>query len=285
MKKFQSYITEGGHAVGHVVPITQANALATIKQVEKTLLKTLKVPNGKWAVLGSAGKKRPDQTSGDIDIGIEMSALLKSAPTKTVTGMFDYVMKVCKRATKNVKDSRGLGVISMEYPIVNVDGTQQGEYVQLDFMVVEDLNYASWAFYSPSYHDSKYKGVYRNFLLAVVAKYIEMSSDKETRERYSISTTGGLTKIKQTLVGKTGKPLAKAKTIESVLISKNPEDIVKFLFGDQYGSNDVMTFEQVFRLVMSSNFKHKKNRKKIIDDFKQFCLNSNLPIPEEVEAM
>jgi hypothetical protein len=70
------------------------------------------------------------------------------------------------------------------------------------------------------------------------------------------------------------------KTIQSELLSSNPEKITKLLFGDQYLSKDVLTFENVLKIVLDKNFKYKQNRDEILQGTKDTLIQQGYPIPE-----
>ena len=57
----------------------------------------------------------------------------------------------------------GAGTITCNY-----DGKQKNKKVQLDLMIVDNLNLAKFNFWSPHEEQSKWKGIYRNILLASI---------------------------------------------------------------------------------------------------------------------
>ena len=47
------------------------------------------------------------------------------------------------------------------------------------------------------------------------------------------------------------------------------DDVAVFLFGKNHTFNDMNTFEKLFKLVNSDNFRYKKYKNEIITDFKE----------------
>lgn len=277
---------EGGNAVSGVSRINQLNVASTLEALFSILLQKLKLQKKDIATLGSTGKKAPLQSSGDIDIAIDAKALLKSSGQKTLDSVYDYLLKVAKElSSTDVKDGRGLGTISFAFPISNTDGQQPKSLVQIDLFVVDSMDYAGWIYYGPHYTESQLKGVYRNILLAQVAKYASLKIIKTqdgtdvTREKLVFNFAKGLMKNTESKEGKKGL-LKNFKTIDSQLVSQNPDEISKILFGDGYRGSDLLTFESVLAAVLSPTFPYSKSRKEIIMDTKKILLELGYPIPE-----
>lgn len=285
MKKFKLYLKEGGNAVDNVSRINQENVSDTLKSLYRVLLPKLKLTKKSISVLGTTGKKRPGESSGDIDIAISASDLMKKTRRKTTNQLYDYMLQVARQLSTSVKDSRGLGTISFSFPIINKDGKQNGQNVQIDLFLVNSLEYATWIFYGPSHVESELKGVYRNIALAMVAKHAQLKITKQAggetveQERLLFSFTKGLMKSVQSREGKRGIN-KNFKTIQSTLIAEKPEEIVRLLFGEKFQPSDLMTFEKVIKAITSNKFIHKKHRKEILQALEKALLNQGLPIPE-----
>jgi len=294
MIRFSTYITmlnEGGKAVAGVVPINQENSLKTLSNATKELTKALKISQNDIASLGSTGKKGPGQKSGDMDLAISAPALLKSNKINSLNELMDHIVATVKRLGYPFRDLRNLGIISLGYPIANVDGKQKNEIVQLDLMVVDSVDYAKWAYFSPSYLQSELKGLYRNELNIAVAKYagFDVSRiDSETKKpiewkRFWFDLGSGLHKGRQTVLSpKTGKVTKTPRAIEKELVTNKPDDIVAFLYGDKYKANDILTFEQALAAVKSRNFPHSKFRKEIYQMTANGIQNKGYPVPESL---
>lgn len=289
-RKFMS-LNEGGNAVKGVVAINQENSIATLNKAEAELSKALKISKSDMASLGSTGKKGPGQKSGDMDLAISAPSLLKNNNLNSLNELMDYIVNAVKKLGYDYRDMRNLGIISLGYPIVNADGKQKDEIVQLDLMVVDSVDYAKWAYFSPSYLESNLKGLYRNELNIAVAKYagFDISKiDDETKKpiewkRFWFDLKSGLHKGKQTLLSpKTGKVTKTARAIEKELIMTNPDDIVAFLYGDKYKAKDILTFEQALRAILSKSFPHAKYRKEILDMTAKGIQTKGYPVPESL---
>lgn len=291
MISFKQFINleEGGNAVTGVVPIHQENSMATVEAIFKTYLKELGISKSDVAVLGSTGKKAPGAKSGDIDIAISAPALLKSKKMNSLEEILEFIGDITKRNNFNFKIMKGLGIISVAFPITNVDGKQHNEKVQLDFMVVDNVKYANWSYFSPSYLQSELKGLYRNILNFAVAKHAGFNVtkiDPETKNpiewtRYTMSMSQGLHRGKQTNISaKTGKPVKSTRYLEKELITDDPDEIVKFLYGDKYKANDILTFEQAFKAIKSVSFPHKNKRDEIFKMAAEGIQEAGYPIPE-----
>ena len=269
MKSFhelKTIINEGGNAVAGVSRINQENSMPTVNKVIKEFLPKLKLKKTDIALLGSTGKKAPGQTSGDIDMALSAAELLKQNGIDTFDEMMNYVASVVKNLGYAFKDMRSLGIISIAFPIVNADGKQDGVKVQLDLMIVKDVRYAAWAYYSPSYLESELKGLYRNFLNFNVAKNAELKVDRidpDTKtpiewSRYWLTQNDGLQYGRQTnLSAKTGKITKTLRPLEKTNISTNPDEIVQFLYGKKYKAKDLLTFDACLKAVMSNDFPFK----------------------------
>jgi hypothetical protein len=290
MITFKQYmiLSEGGNAVPGVVGIYQENSIATVNDVFKNYGPLLKISKEDMAILGSTGKKAPNAISGDIDIAVSAPALLKNNSLNSFNEIMDYIIEASKKLGHAYRDLRNLGIISVGYPIVNVDGRQPNMIVQLDFMVVESVKFASWSYFSPSHLQSQLKGLYRNELNHAVAKYVGFNVTKVHDDlkpiewdRMWFDLKSGLHKGSQTLLSpKTGK-VVKSPTVKSKEhVSDDADMIVKVLYGDKYEANDILTFEQGFKAIMSQSFPHKKHRKEILQMAADGIKDKGYPVPD-----
>lgn len=292
--QFKTTLTEGGNAVAGVSRINQENSMPTVNQIIKDFLPKLKLKKSDIAVLGSTGKKAPGQSSGDIDIALSAAELLKQNNVDTYDEMMNYVVSVVKKLGYPFKDMRTLGIISIAYPIVNADGKQPNEAVQLDLMIVKDVRYAAWSYYSPSYLESELKGLYRNFLNFNVARNAKLTVDKidpDTKmpiewSRYWLTNNDGLQYGRQTNISpKTGKITKTLRPLEKTNISMNPDEIVQFLYGKKYKAKDLMTFDACIKAIMSNDFPYKDQRKVIFQGTAETLQREGYPIPDSLEKV
>jgi hypothetical protein len=301
MKSFKSYLSsqsdaiklkEGGNAVDQVVRINQENVEATLQKIYKTLFPKLKLSVKDSGLLGSTGKKKPGGSSGDIDLAVSIKALVKNnKDVYTIGEVFDHIASISKKSNIDFKDMRSVGVISLGFPIENVDGKQPDAYVQLDFMPTEDVEYAKWQYYSPAEWESELKGVYRNYVLFAIAKHIDFkviqqAQDKSgkmvdvTWERHFIDMSKGLMKGTQTRMSKAGNIVKTLKTLTKKEITKDPDEVIKLLFGPKWKAKDILTFDQAIDAMFSPQFIHKKNLPVMSKMLVDSLVKSGYPIPK-----
>lgn len=186
-------LNEGGAMPG-VGPIHIDEINPTLDALEKTLGIDLK--NN---VLGSVGKK---EFSGDIDVAIQVDP----------AAIPELVKKI--EASPLVLDLAKSSVIMTKVKIVNYDETKQATkprtgFVQVDFMP-GDPGWMKTYYHSPSDKESKYKGVFRNLMIASICAVYERNASEEKIEdgrpveveRWMWSPTDGLVRIKRTPVPK-----------------------------------------------------------------------------------
>ena len=202
-KKFSKQtVSESGSAPG-VGPIHRDEIEATLAPISKFV----GIDLSKQA-LGSVGKK---QFSGDIDVAINIppeewnsfQEKLESSP------LFSYVEKTSVYITK-IKIQNYDPDRTFVDPRTGEDkGVPPGRtgYAQLDFMP-GDLGWLKTYYHSPSETESKYKGVFRNLLLASIAGQLDRKSSDETTEdgrplqqdRWMFSPRDGLVRVRRTPV-------------------------------------------------------------------------------------
>lgn len=291
MKQLKDFLTEGGNAVPNVSRINQENVEATLIDLWKEFLPKLKLKKTDIALLGSTGKKRPGDTSGDIDAALSSKALLSTNGVDTFADIMDFIVRAIKSGGYNYKDMRSMGIISFAFPITNTDGKQPNQFVQVDFMVVQNIKFASWAFFSPNYIESEFKGVYRNLLNFAVAKHAKLDVrkvDPMTKtptewSRYWLTQNDGLSYGVQTNISdKTGKITKTQRTLEKKHITYDPDEIVAFLYGSKYKAKDLMTFENTLKAVLSNDFPNKAARKIILKQTAETFEREGMPVPESM---
>ena len=231
---------EGGSMPG-VGPIHIDEINPTLDVLEKHLGIDLK--NN---VLGSVGKK---EFSGDIDVAIQVDA--------------DKIPELVKKieACPLIMDIAKSSVIMTKVKIEGFDQSKQTTkprtgYVQVDFMP-GDPEWMKTYYHSPSDKESKYKGVFRNLMIATIAAIRDSRSSGEIIddgrsaevERWIWSPTEGLVRIKRVPAQrKDGKGYTK-KNIDTPIQKpiKNPDQIAKALGLD--GAKDLNSFESLLAAV------------------------------------
>ena len=193
--KLGAYLFESGSMEG-VGLIHRDEIKPTLAALEKDLKLSLSD-----FTLGSVGKK---DFSGDIDVAINLKP--EELPA---------FMEKLKKSPLILNVNKPIETIITKLKIVNYDDTKQPEnddrprtgYVQLDFMP-GDPGWLKTYYHSPSDKESKYKGVFRNILMAeICAYYNRQESDQKLEDgrametiRYKWSPTDGLVKVRRTPV-------------------------------------------------------------------------------------
>ena len=288
---FEQYINEGGAATGGS-PIPAEHTMGMYNDVVKVLSSTFKITKKDARPLGSTGKKKAGDFSGDIDIAVDAAKIGSNFKLK-FNEVQDFIYNKLKSKFKNVVNMKGLGIISFLYPIPNSD-----KFGQTDIMLSDNLELTSFMFHSPNFieNESKYKGLYRNDLLFSIVKYLPTNIPDEYFEdgkdkgeikkftKHTLSQKKGLITQLKSFEGKLGKT-KNAKPIKGadVQITNVPNDIVKYIFGKKYNVDDVKSFEAVYKIIMKSDFKHKKILPKVIKNFKDSILRKKLPLPSEIK--
>jgi hypothetical protein len=292
MIRFKKFLKESGNAIKGLSRINQENVEKTLEEIYKKLLPKLKIKKSDTALLGSTGKKLPGGSSGDIDLAISLDSIMKNNNVVTFGNLLDIIIPKLKSLSSEIKDSRGLGIITIKWPISNTDGKQKNEFVQLDLMFVDSLKYSSWTFYSPHEKDSKYKGVYRVKMMSSILKNIDkkviktiVQEDEDIPvrwENYIMDLKAGVFKAIKDKQGKKGL-LKKAKTVEKSFISNEPKTIVKLMLGPDFTLADANSFETLWKAIHSPKFAHKKNLKEIKEMIKKSFIEEGLPLPDEID--
>lgn len=257
-------VLEGGNSVENAGPIPGDKA----GEVANNLMKILKKKfNIECCALGSVGKKRNDQMSGDIDIAIETSW----------DDNFESIYKFIENDLENVSS---IGNINKQLHVFNFGYKWNNEdIVQVDFMFVDDLEFAEFVYHSPDFrkNESKYKGMYQSALLMATAKAIHVDiegndgppKDGEAKEwyEYQFTQTDGLKLIKKSNIGKGGKPIKTAKKLEEKKITKNVAEILKNILGNDATKQDCNSFESLVDYLASDKFKSHNVLKQIVNNF------------------
>ena len=262
---------EGGSMPG-VGPIHIDEINPTLDTLEKHLGIDLK--NN---VLGSVGKK---EFSGDIDVAIQVDA--------------DKIPELVKKieACPLIMDIAKSSVIMTKVKIEGYDESKQTTkprtgYVQVDFMP-GDPEWMKTYYHSPSDKESKYKGVFRNLMIATIAAIRDSRASGETIddgrpaeiERWIWSPSDGLVRIKRVPAQrKDGKGYTK-KNIDTPVQKpiKNPDEIAKALGLD--GAKDLNSFESLLAAV-EKNLPAEEVQK-IKDSFANNGTVKDVGVPDEL---
>ena len=265
-------LNEGGSMPG-VGPIHISEIEPTLDALEKSLGIDLK--NN---VLGSVGKK---EFSGDIDVAIQVD------PDKIP----ELVKKI--EASPLVKDIAKSSVIMTSVDIVNYDASKQTAKprtgkVQVDFMP-GDPGWMKTYYHSPSETESKYKGVFRNIMIATICAVYQREASEEKIddgrpvevERWMWSPSDGLVRIRRTPVPK-AKGDGYTKKNKNEIIGKpirTAPEIAKALGLD--GPEDLNSYESL-KAAMEKNY-DPEMVKKILDSFAENRQVQDIGIPDDLK--
>lgn len=257
----ESLINEGGNAVT-ANPIPAYITPLLYKEIEDAILK--ENPDINMVPLGSVGKKNDDQFNGDIDIAIKID---------TKKELNELIDKVFPDLEKNPNTTPS--IVSISYPY-NKEGKSGN--AQVDFMIVKDIDFAKFFYHSPDFkkNESKFKGATRAKMLSIIVscipvedakdEYFEDGKTVKKHWKYTFNTEG----VFRQLLDYTGKkgPLKNPKKIKEFekLIYNDPENCVKFIFGDNGKIEDCNSAESLWKAVHNKNkFKFQDVVKKIED--------------------
>lgn len=176
----------------------------TVKWLES--ITGLKLQNN---LLGSAGKKA---SSGDLDIAVDQNTITKDSLIAKLVAVSD---KAC------VKKS-GISV-HFKSPI---KGDANNGYVQVDFMFVDDLEYAKFGMYSDG-DASKFTGAVRNILMYHLAKSVSTT--------YKFSIQNGL-----------------IDTETNTVVSKDPDKIAEIVLGKGCSRSDANSVETIISAIKNN---------------------------------
>jgi hypothetical protein len=266
---------EGGSMPG-VGPIHKDEINPTLSALEKIL--GIDLQNN---ALGSVGKK---EFSGDIDVAIQVDA--------------DDIPELVKKieATPLVLDIAKSSVIMTKVKIVGYDPNKvskdpkHGErtgFVQIDFMP-GDPGWMKTYYHSPTSSESKYKGVFRNLMIATICAVYQRNSSEEKIEdgrpveveRWMWSPTEGLIRVKRTPVPKkNGEGYTKKN--QNVKIQepiKTAPEIAKAL--DLDGEEDLNSYESL-KAAIEKNY-DAQTVEKILSSFAKNGTVIDIGVPDDI---
>jgi len=185
-------------------------------------------------------------------------------------------------------------MVSFAFPIVNKDGTQKDEYVQVDLMPTYNMEFTEFAYHSPSYLESKYKGLYRNELIFAAARVMDYNVlkkaiDKEGKEvdvlfqSGSFNLNAGLFRAIKSRMGKSGSMVKHPVSIEKIFLTDDPNKIVKMVFGPKFTPANINSFESTLKVIKSSDYIYKKKRDEVLKAVANNIIRRKLPLPEELK--
>lgn len=286
----KNLILEGGAAVDGR-RILQSEVPSIIDKVDEILSGLGLVRGEDWDMVGSAGKKKDEDTSGDIDICIKRDRM------RDALGSSDNLKNIQNDLSKYLEE---LGYdrtfISFEQVSVGMPINDIDDVVQVDLILTRSLEWSKFTQSSPDYRkdESKYKAHVRNVLMMCIIKYCfkrttkRVTMDDDTVvdgevETYVLRLTDGLYKTRKNWIGKKGGILAKDVVMHEYdeLIADTPQALIDLIFDE--GSVDYyLSFETLFDAFMSDKFKFPENRERILVGYIMSLDSQDIEIPSEV---
>jgi len=289
--KLKSLIREGGNLFDGTVGIKQTRVKETMEDIFRKVLKPMGLQgiDTDVFVLGSAGKKSANELSGDLDIGISADQIASANGLK-LSEVYNWVDSKLNSMGHETAKVPGFSQVSIAYPIKG----EKGKYVQVDFMMSNNLEWTKFAYIDPDFSksESKYKLVYRNLLLAACVSIFDMKVLKQTKDKipvevrkYALRWNDGVYSTVKSFASKTGGILKIGKLLKDkdVFVTQTPEELVDMFLGSQYTPNDIRTFEGLYDIVFSQESNIKRYRNLIKQKFIESLTKSKLPIPELLE--
>ena len=289
----ENLILEGGAAVNGR-RILQSEVPMIVDKIDEILSALGLVKGEDWDIVGSAGKKKSEDTSGDIDICIKKDRM------KEVLGSGDGAKDVYNDLGNHLESlgydrcvvQIGFSQVSFGMPINDTD-----DIIQVDFILVRNLEWSKFTQASPDYtkDESKYKGHVRNVLMMCIVKYCfkrttkRVTLDDDTvvdgeTENYVIRLTDGLYKTRKHNFGTNFDTIVKKRTLMheyDELITDTPQGLIDLLFND--GSlDDFLSFETLYDAFMSDRFKFPENRERILVGYVMSLDSQGIDIPTEI---
>jgi len=290
VKLFEQFLSESGNSIENAQPFQQDQVQPTVDWLVKNVFPQIGL-NGledDAAIIGSAGKKLPEQTSGDIDIAVSADKIAGFLGTSLQTVLYSLDAKL-KSMGYTTKLAPGFTQVSIGAPI---GGDWKNGVGQVDFMLTNDLDWSKFIYHSPDFRtaESQYKGAYRNMLLmaAIGKSFFEITkqTDKgETAEykAYVVRLNQGITEVRKSFEGKKGL-VKTAKVLHEFdkEITRQPQGVVDLLFTGNHKPSDIDTYEKLKALLDSNEFKYSDKLADIMADFKKKVEDTGLPLPSDI---
>lgn len=290
IKLFEEFILESGNAIDAAIPFTQDQIQPTIDWMQENIFPEIGLVgiDDDAAVIGSAGKKLPGATSGDIDIAVSADKIA-SALSSSLELAYLALDEKLKSMGYPTLPKKGFNQVSVGVPIA---GDPKNGIGQVDLMITTDLEWSKFMYHSPDFRtaESLYKGAYRNILLmsAMGQSFFEVkkTTDKGETEEYQayvIRLNQGVVQVRKTFMGVRGlRKSAELLREYDKEITRVPQEIVDLLFNGGHKVAEIMTYEGLKSLLDSGDFKFPEKLPDIMDKFSKELVASGLPLPSEL---
>ena len=299
IQSFSSFskLFEGGAAIKSSRSIKETEVEKTIQHMREVLFPL--IGDGEfdkdYLLIGSIGKKKsPSDTSGDIDLGIAQEFLAQKfgiSADQSLQFLYDKLsseLPAILGYEPDMKLMKGINVLSIAWPI---EGDTENGTVQLDLIPISNMDWAKFIFYSPDYrkNESKYKSAHRNWLFQAILSALKNVTKRDENgdivdfDTYALRLNDGIYKNKKTFQGAT-KRLKRPDTVkgQSVFVTRDPQELLDLMFGGGVKPDNVKTFEEVWNIVTSPNFKYSDRVEEIRQDLIRYLNNAGYVIPTEV---
>ena len=299
IQSFSSFskLFEGGAAIKSSRSIKESEVEKTIQHMREVLFPL--IGDGEfdkdYLLIGSIGKKKsPSDTSGDIDLGIAQEFLAQKfgiSADQSLQFLYDKLsseLPAILGYEPDMKLMKGINVLSIAWPI---EGDTENGTVQLDLIPISNMDWAKFIFYSPDYrkNESKYKSAHRNWLFQAILSALKNVTKRDENgdivdfDTYALRLNDGIYKNKKTFQGAT-KRLKRPDTVkgQSVFVTRDPQELLDLMFGGGVKADNVKTFEEVWNIVTSPNFKYSDRVEEIRQDLIRYLNNAGYVIPTEV---
>ena len=292
-------LLEGGAAIKLSRRIREDEFKGTLDSIRDILLPIIGInPDSsynEYIVIGSIGKKKnPEDTSGDLDIGIDSKIFnvpLRDVSTYLYTAITESSqLKEILGFVPEINHMKGLNIVSIGWPI---NGDENNGIVQLDLIPVADIDWAKFIYYSPDYKvaESKYKSAHRNWLLAAILavrrRVLDVDSSGEVMDYDSpvLILSDGLYWHTKSYRGKLKPRLKNAAKISGSerFVTRDPQEFIDFSLGKGYSINDVKTFEKLYQIISSPDFEIADKLGEIESKFIEYITRANLDRPSEIK--
>ncbi len=244
------------NAIKNSVPVKNQDAINISNEICNYISNEFNI---KTCCLGSTGKKKDDQYSGDIDLCIEFPY-----NDNNINKIITYLKTIY---TDDIQISilKGLNIISFGY-------NNNNKIHQVDLMFTDNIEYAKFIYHSPNYknNESQFKGLYRTNLLAIIASNIPNNNKNNTDInywKYTLSYINGFIEKHKTYQGKKGLLKNPVDIKEDTkYITKDVNKIIKYILGDSATINDTNSFETLIDYIISDKYPY-NNLVDIIHEF------------------
>lgn len=224
-----------GHAVS-CQRMKMRDAEEIYKEVEYHIHQ--KYPDLQFCPIGSFGKKDLNAETGDLDIAIVIDSKekLKEILENTLG---------CEIAEINMNTTPKVMSISYFYEYVYPEMEKPDHlFAQIDFMLVNNLEWAKWRFQSPDLKngESKYKADPKVFLQSYMVSAIPLDMPVELYEdgitvikrfKYTLNQEGLIIQ-ELNYMGKRGKPVKNPTRELYKFVTNNPDEIMGIIFKNGY---------------------------------------------------